>query len=120
MIAKLRTHSPAGERQFSHRPASAIRLPFARCDARECVRRPLGAPGPGPRPMAAYSAFATMIRQYALGKAASGALESREDLSAFLVPVQSRGWGTESWAARDKCSTVLTRPSVGYAEFFGS
>jgi hypothetical protein len=24
MIAKLRTHSPAGERQFSHRPASAI------------------------------------------------------------------------------------------------
>ena len=26
---KLRTHSPAGERQFSHRPASAISLP---CD----------------------------------------------------------------------------------------
>src|SRR6516225_5777053 len=25
MIAKLRTHSPAGERQFSHKPASAIR-----------------------------------------------------------------------------------------------
>src|SRR5262249_55169381 len=25
MIAKLRTHSPAGERQFSHRPANAIR-----------------------------------------------------------------------------------------------
>src|SRR5215831_14005014 len=30
----------------------------------------------------------------------------------LLVPVRSRGWGTESWAARDKCSTVLTRPSV--------
>ena len=29
MIAKLRTHSPAGERQFSHRPANAIRLPLA-------------------------------------------------------------------------------------------
>jgi hypothetical protein len=29
MIAKLRTHSPAGERQFSHRPANAIRLPSA-------------------------------------------------------------------------------------------
>jgi hypothetical protein len=28
-IAKLRTHSPAGERQFSHRPANAISLPSA-------------------------------------------------------------------------------------------
>ena len=26
MMAKVRTHSPAGERQFSHRPASAISL----------------------------------------------------------------------------------------------
>ena len=24
MIAKLRTHSPAGERQFSHKPANAM------------------------------------------------------------------------------------------------
>jgi len=35
MIAKLRTHSPAGERQFSHNPASAIKL------RREIWRRPM-------------------------------------------------------------------------------
>ena len=29
MIAKLRIHSPAGDRQFSHRPASAIKPPSA-------------------------------------------------------------------------------------------
>jgi hypothetical protein len=28
-MAKLRTHSSAGERQFSHKPASAIRPPSA-------------------------------------------------------------------------------------------
>jgi hypothetical protein len=26
-MAKLRTHSPAGERQFSHKPANAISRP---------------------------------------------------------------------------------------------
>jgi hypothetical protein len=29
MMAKLRTHSPAGERQFSHKPAKAIRRRLA-------------------------------------------------------------------------------------------
>ena len=38
MIAKLRTHSSAGERQFSHRPASAIRLPLGGSVC--CVKRP--------------------------------------------------------------------------------
>src|SRR5262249_40176685 len=36
----------------------------------------------------------------------------------LLVPVRSRGWGTDSWAACDKCSTVLTRPYVGICQVF--
>src|SRR5262249_61404923 len=35
-IAKLRTHSPAGERQFSHKPASAIRHRSASAIAYGC------------------------------------------------------------------------------------
>jgi hypothetical protein len=35
-IAKLRTHSPAGERQFSHSPASAIRSRSASAMAKGC------------------------------------------------------------------------------------
>jgi hypothetical protein len=37
ITAKLRTHSPAGERQFSHNPASAIKLRSTRATAYGCL-----------------------------------------------------------------------------------
>jgi hypothetical protein len=36
----------------------------------------------------------------------------------FSREARSRCWHTELWAARNKCGS-LTRPSVGYAKFFG-